>query len=104
GYVPPTELADEYHALLTELNAELTGMGRITRHAKVAVSRKERTTSGGFLICQLDGWSDATTHEVRQKYNAVLDRLNRLGQPPRIEIRFDRQGSTWTHHVRSLGD
>jgi cell wall assembly regulator SMI1 len=104
GFVPPAELAHEYHALVAAVTAYLTEIGRITRHAELTLSRQDRITTGGFQIRQLDSWTYAGTRAIDQAYAALLDGLDRLGRQPRIDIRFTRQGSTWTHRVRLLGD
>lgn len=102
GYVPPAELAEEYHALLHDIEAYLAELGRITRQARCLVSREGATTSGGFSIWRLNKWAFAGTHEISKSYAALLDRAESLGRPPRIEMVFQRHGDAWITNVRTL--
>lgn len=102
GYLPPVELADEYRALLAEINAYLTSLGRITRRARCELSREGPTTTGGFLIWRVDDWSYAGTRKIQQRCGGLLDRAESLGRPLRIKISFRRSGNTWTHAVHTL--
>jgi cell wall assembly regulator SMI1 len=102
AYVPPAELAGEYHALLGEIGAYLAGLGRMTRRARCRLHRQGKTTAGGFSIGRLNEWSFAGTRQIDKCYAALLDRAESLGRPPRIEIWFQRRGDAWITDVRTL--
>lgn len=101
-YVPPAELAEQYHALLSDIGAYLAGLGRMTRRARCRLSRQGKTTTGGFAIWRLNEWSFAGTNQITKRCAVLLDRAESLGRPPRIEIWFRRHGDAWTADVRTL--